>query len=243
MDDQDPARPVRIRVHRRSSPPTSRSRFSEFEFRKRTPVKLIRFRFICEKPSLGGTKQKKKKKKKKKKNNRDDPCHLSYFFFSSSLTSEASFFQTFILYYNLITKKKKQKKTKKQKTQVDFSRGVRSQPSNYMYAVYAPVLRCSTRECWGAEVTRGLHCVLWETLNIALRGHRNKKKVDQATVSGLSCASDGPGIVLFDKKAGCRSREFHCFAARVSSTSWCCCCSKGFPLQWSGRKTSQLLPR
>ena len=31
------------------------------------------------------------------------------------------------------------------------------------------------------------------------------KKVDQATVSGLmiSSASDGPGIVLFDKEAGC----------------------------------------
>ena len=61
MDDQDPARPVR--VHRRS-PPTSRSRFSEFEFRKRTPVKLIRFRFICEKPSLGERQQKTKKKRR-----------------------------------------------------------------------------------------------------------------------------------------------------------------------------------
>ena len=61
-----PAQPVS--VHRHSSPPTSRSRFSEFEFRKRTPVKLICFRFICEKPNLGGRKQKKKKKKKKKKN-------------------------------------------------------------------------------------------------------------------------------------------------------------------------------
>ena len=40
--------------------------------------------------------------------------------------------------------------------------------------------------------------------SIALRGHRNKKKkVDQATVSGLSSASDGPGIDLFDKEAGC----------------------------------------
>ena len=29
------------------------------------------------------------------------------------------------------------------------------------------------------------------------------KKVDQATVSGLSSASDGPGIVLFDKEVGC----------------------------------------
>ena len=62
MDDQDPAQPVR--VHRRSSPPTSRSQFSEFEFRKRTSVKLIRFRFICEKPSLGERKQKKKKKRR-----------------------------------------------------------------------------------------------------------------------------------------------------------------------------------
>ena len=35
------------------------------------------------------------------------------------------------------------------------------------------------------------------------------------------------------------SREFHCFA-RVSSPSWCCCCSEGFPSQWSLRKTSQL---
>ena len=61
-DDQDPARPVS--VHRRSSPPTSRSR-SEFEFRKRTPVKLIRFRFICEKPRIGpGRKEKKKKKRR-----------------------------------------------------------------------------------------------------------------------------------------------------------------------------------
>ena len=85
MDDQDPAQPVR--VHRRSSPPTSRSRVSEFEFRKRTSVKLIRTRFICGKSS-----QEKAKKKKKKK--------------------------------------------KKKKTQVDLSRGVRSQPSNY--AVYAP---------------------------------------------------------------------------------------------------------
>ena len=51
---------------------------------KRTPVKLIRVRFICKKRSLGGRKQKERKKK----------------------------------------------------TQVDFSRGVRSQPSNY--AVYAP---------------------------------------------------------------------------------------------------------
>ena len=29
------------------------------------------------------------------------------------------------------------------------------------------------------------------------------KKVDQATVFGLSSASDGPGIVLFDKETGC----------------------------------------
>ena len=62
MDDQDPAQPVR--VYRRSSPPTSRSQFSEFEFRKRTSVKLFRFRFICEKPSLGERKQKKKKKRR-----------------------------------------------------------------------------------------------------------------------------------------------------------------------------------
>ena len=44
------------------SPATSRWRF-QFECRKRTPVKLIRFRFICEKTSLGERKQKKKKEK------------------------------------------------------------------------------------------------------------------------------------------------------------------------------------
>ena len=37
--------------------------------------------------------------------------------------------------------------------------------------------------------------------NILLRGHANEK-VNQATVSRLSSASDGPGIVLFDKEAG-----------------------------------------
>ena len=37
--------------------------------------------------------------------------------------------------------------------------------------------------------------------NILLRGHPNEK-VNQATVSRLSSASDGPGIVLFDKEAG-----------------------------------------
>ena len=37
--------------------------------------------------------------------------------------------------------------------------------------------------------------------NILLRGHRNEK-VNQATVSRLSSASDGPGIVLVDKEAG-----------------------------------------
>ena len=36
--------------------------------------------------------------------------------------------------------------------------------------------------------------------NIALQVHR-KKKVDQTTVSGLSSASDGPGILLLDKEA------------------------------------------
>ena len=36
--------------------------------------------------------------------------------------------------------------------------------------------------------------------NILLRGHPNEK-VNQATVSRLSSASDGPGIVLFDKEA------------------------------------------
>ena len=65
--------------------PQLQDRNFQFECCKRTPVKLIRFRFICKKTSLGGRKQKEKKKKK---------------------------------------------------TQVDFSRGVRSQPSNY--AVYAP---------------------------------------------------------------------------------------------------------
>ena len=37
--------------------------------------------------------------------------------------------------------------------------------------------------------------------NNLLRGHPNEK-VNQATVSRLSSASDGPGIVLFDKEAG-----------------------------------------
>ena len=37
--------------------------------------------------------------------------------------------------------------------------------------------------------------------NILLRGHPNEK-VNQATVSRLSTASDGPGIVLVDKEAG-----------------------------------------
>ena len=46
-----------------SSPATSRSQF-QFECCKRTPVKLIRFRFICKKTSLGGRKQKEKKKRR-----------------------------------------------------------------------------------------------------------------------------------------------------------------------------------
>ena len=46
------------------SPATSRSRF-QFECRKITPLKLIRFRFICEKTSLGERKQKKKRKERK----------------------------------------------------------------------------------------------------------------------------------------------------------------------------------
>ena len=37
--------------------------------------------------------------------------------------------------------------------------------------------------------------------NILLRGHHNEK-VNQATVSRLSSASDGPGIVLVAKEAG-----------------------------------------
>ena len=37
--------------------------------------------------------------------------------------------------------------------------------------------------------------------NILLLGHPNEK-VNQATVSRLSSASDGPGIVLFDMEAG-----------------------------------------
>ena len=37
--------------------------------------------------------------------------------------------------------------------------------------------------------------------NILLRGHPNEK-VNQATVSRLSTASDGPGVVLVDKEAG-----------------------------------------
>ena len=37
--------------------------------------------------------------------------------------------------------------------------------------------------------------------NILLRGHHNEK-VNQATVSRLSSASDGPGIVLLNKEAG-----------------------------------------
>ena len=51
-------------------------------------------------------------------------------------------------------------------------------------------------------MTCGLHCVLWETKHCSAK-FTAKKKVDQATVSGLSSASDGPGIVLFDKEAGC----------------------------------------
>ena len=58
--DPDPAQPVRRRC---SSPATSRSQF-QFECCKRTPVKLIRFRFICKKTSLGGRKQKRKKKRR-----------------------------------------------------------------------------------------------------------------------------------------------------------------------------------
>ena len=56
IDDPDHVQPVRRPC---SSPPISRSRF-QFEFRKRTPVKLICFRFICEKTSLGERNQKKK---------------------------------------------------------------------------------------------------------------------------------------------------------------------------------------
>ena len=59
IDDPDHVQPVRRPC---SSPPISRSRF-QFEFRKRTPVKLICFRFICENTSLGERNQKKKKKK------------------------------------------------------------------------------------------------------------------------------------------------------------------------------------
>ena len=103
MDDQDPAQPVR--VHRRSSPPTSRSQFSEFEFRKRTSVKLIRFPFVRNQASVRESKKKKKKKK----------------------------------------------------TQVDFSRGVRSQPSNY--AVYAPA-EAWLEVHWRLAMTRMLKCHL-----------------------------------------------------------------------------------
>ena len=42
------------------------------------------------------------------------------------------------------------------------------------------------------------YIVLCEKQNILLRGPPNEK-VNQATVSRLSSASDGPGIVLFDK--------------------------------------------
>ena len=45
------------------------------------------------------------------------------------------------------------------------------------------------------------YIVLCEKQNILLRGHPNEK-VNQATVSRLSSASDGPGIVLVDKEAG-----------------------------------------
>ena len=55
----DPAQTVRRRC---SSPAASRSQF-QFECCKRTPVQLIRFRFICKKTSLGGRKQKEKKKR------------------------------------------------------------------------------------------------------------------------------------------------------------------------------------
>ena len=56
------------------------------------------------------------------------------------------------------------------------------------------------REWWEAEVTSALHCVLWETKHPSARSPQ--WKVNQATVSRLSSASDGPGIVLFDKEAG-----------------------------------------
>ena len=54
-------RPTRPPLLHLQSPATSRSQF-QFECCKRTPVKLIRFRFICKKTSLGGRKQKRKKK-------------------------------------------------------------------------------------------------------------------------------------------------------------------------------------
>ena len=45
-------------------PATSRSQF-QFECRKRTPVKLIRFRFICKKTSLGERIKAKREKKRR----------------------------------------------------------------------------------------------------------------------------------------------------------------------------------
>ena len=53
------------------------------------------------------------------------------------------------------------------------------------------------------EVARILQFVFMGSnlTNIPLRSHSNEK-VDQATVSRLSSASDGPGFVLFDKEAG-----------------------------------------
>ena len=46
-----------------------------------------------------------------------------------------------------------------------------------------------------------VHIVFCGKQNILLRGHPNEK-VNQATVSRFSSASDDPGIVRFDKKAG-----------------------------------------
>ena len=73
--------------------------------------------------------------------------------------------------------------------------------------------------------------------SIALRGH-GIKKVDQATVSGLSSASDGPGIVLFDKEAGCPGNFIALLEFRAQADA--AAVLRDFHHNGQGRKTSQL---
>ena len=54
--------------------------------------------------------------------------------------------------------------------------------------------------------------------SIALRGHCNKKKGDQAIISARSSASDGPAGNYAVGQGSRMSRELHCFA-RVLSPS------------------------